>query len=95
MTEGLGYTHIRQMLPKANFSSQNPYWQRVLIPSVYPEYQPQKSARDFLYATTWELWREDVVGACFVRLASIATVRWNWLFSFKQQIQDLLRRKKP
>lgn len=98
MSEGVGYNHIREMLPKAQFSTRNPYWQRVKIPSVYPEYQPQKSARDFLYATTWELWADDVVGANFVRTAVRRTVRFNLRISLQKQVIALLdkpKEKKP
>lgn len=89
MTPGVGFEHLQAMMPKANFSPRNPYWQRVHIDKVYPYFQPQKSARDFLYATTWETWHEDVIGAMFVRQAHKRTLRINYFSHMRNHLRDV------
>lgn len=62
---GLG----QQYLPRPQFSLDNPYW-RIPEMGFRIEYRPRLSARDFLYATSWEINRRfDVHGANCVRVA--------------------------
>jgi hypothetical protein len=51
------------------FSSDNPHWPTDRFLFVRPEYRPQLTAHDFLFATTWELWKRDIHGAYCVRSA--------------------------
>lgn len=92
MSNGLG----RPFLPIPYFSLTNPYWanSNKVWDFIRPEFRPRNSARDFLYATTWELWRFDVHGAHLVR----ETIGRSHLFEFrlavKQQFKDLQKEKK-
>jgi hypothetical protein len=51
------------------FDSTNPYWNTERFLFVRPEYRPTFTAHDFLFATTWELWKRDIHGAYCVRSA--------------------------
>lgn len=78
MSPGLG----QPLLPRPQFSSNNPYWQR---PS---KLSPPLTARDFLYASMWEINRRfDVHGAACVRAATVLTVKLNWPFELRNQLQ--------
>ncbi len=85
-----------QYLPKPIFSTANPYWQdpRKFWGNIAPEIQPKLSARDFLYATTWEIWRWDVQGAYCVRQATVLTVRINWKLQWRSTIEKMLAKQK-
>src|SRR5271154_326393 len=87
---GLG----QQFLPKPQFSSVNPYWQDPAKSwGQFASYvRPLLSARDFLYATTWEIWRWDIHGAFCVRQATIRTVRINTRMQWRSQITDLWKK---
>lgn len=57
------------LLPRPQFSSDNPLWRIPQVQGLHRQYWPRLSARDFLYATTWEMYRRDVHGANCVRRA--------------------------
>lgn len=52
-------------------------------------YQPRNNAHDLFYATTWEINSIDVVAALFVRQATQLTVRMNFRFAIKTQLQEM------
>lgn len=80
---GLG----QPLLPRPEFSDMNPYWRDPRIKGVYPEYQPRLTAKDFYYASVWEIWRRfDVHMAYCVRQATVNTVRMNWWFDLRNQL---------
>ena len=89
MSTGLGHRY----LPRPEFSPNNPYWPdpRKL---PHPELAPKLSARDFLYATTWEMWHPDPHMAYCVRIATIETVRLNTFFGIRNQILALKSKEK-
>lgn len=67
-------------LPRPSFSSENPFWRIPQIEGIKKEYRPRLSARTFLYACTWELWRRDWFGANCVRRAMERTFWLNLRF---------------
>src|ERR1700675_2009875 len=77
--------------PRPQFSTANPYWQdpRKFFKGLAPEALPRLSARDFLYATTWEVWRPDIHGAYCVRSATQLTVRLNFRIGTVNQIKEM------
>lgn len=85
-----------QYLPKPQFSTVNPYWQdpRKFWGNIAPEVRPRMSARDFLYATTWEIFRWDIQGAYCVRSATQLTVRLNFRVGIVNQIKEKLHNEK-
>jgi hypothetical protein len=83
---GLG----QAFLPKPAFSTDNPYW---VDPARYwgwlpSQFWPKLSARDYLYATTWEIRRWDVHGAYCSREALINTIKVQWRFWLHQIIEQ-------
>ena len=76
-------------LPKPSFSEDNPYW-RSPKNSPHPRLLPRLTGQDFLYASTWEIWRRfDTRGAYCVRDAVVRTVKVNWFISLHNQIKLL------
>lgn len=70
----------RTSLPRPSFSSRNPYWQKITFLGVLPQFQPRLSARDFLYATAWEMAALDLHGAWCVRDATVKSICfYSWL----------------
>lgn len=92
MTPGLG----QQYLPRPQFSSENPYWYNPAErwPFLLPDYRPRMTAQDFLYATTWEIWRRDTHMANCIRIAMQRTLRINWYMGIRRDIQELLKSQK-
>jgi hypothetical protein len=86
----------QQFLPKPQFTSTNPYWwgKNDRNTFLWPEFRPQPTARDFLFATTWEIWHTDVHMANCVRIAVQRTVRINWHVGISRQIRELLKKEK-
>lgn len=86
----------QQFLPLPKFSSENPYWKDPAETHSFllPDYRPKLSAQDFLYASTWEIWRRDVHMANCVRVAVQRTVRINWYVGIRRQIRDILLKEK-
>jgi hypothetical protein len=79
----------QQFLPKPQFSSANPYWRNPADdwPFLLPDYRPKLSAQDFMFATTWEIWRPDWHMANLVRIATQRTVRINFLVLCRAQVK--------
>ena len=81
------------LLPRPNFSSDNPYWRN---PAdrwgwVMLEARPKLTAQDFLFATSWEMWRKDIHGACLVRQAMMRSFWVNMRFSklkYKEKVEN-------
>lgn len=87
---GLG----QKYLPRPSFSAANPYWRDPRIQGVYKEYQPKLSAQDFMYASTWEIWRRfDVHMAWCVRQATVDTIKLNWVFALRDQLKSIKKEK--
>lgn len=76
-------------LPHPQFSSSNPYWQKLEIPGVNPQCLPQLSWRDFLYANVWEMNKLDPHLAHCVRYTQQLTVRLNFWFSIRNQLKEI------
>lgn len=77
-------------LPAPNFSKHNPYWLPVTVIGVRPEFQPQLSWLDFLYASTWEQQAPDMLGAYCVRTANERSVKLFMYQSIRNQTKELL-----
>lgn len=92
---GLGQQYMSK-LPIPKFSSNNPYWKNPaeLWGWLRPEYRPRLSARDFLYATTWEIYKWDVHGAHLVRQATIRTIRINFRFEVWASVNRCLAQQR-
>jgi hypothetical protein len=77
--------------PQPNFSSDNPYWKPERFLFVFPEYRPKMNAQDFMYASTWEIYKRDIHGAACVRTAMQRSFWINLRFSrliFKEKPKD-------
>lgn len=86
----------QQFLPRPQFSSENPFW---FNPAekwgfLFADYRPRMTAQDFLYASTWEIWRRDTHMAYCVRKAVQRTVKINWYMGIRKQIQMLIQKEK-
>jgi hypothetical protein len=83
-------------LPKPQFSASNPYWWGKNDRNTFllPEFRPRPTARDFLYATTWEIWRPDWHMAYCIRIAMQRTVRINWHMGIARQLQKSTLKEK-
>lgn len=70
-------------LPRPQFHSQNPHWidKSRIWSFMRSGIRPRNTGHDFLYASTWELWQRDVVGARFVREAMQRSFWINLKFS--------------
>lgn len=86
----------QQFLPTPQFSSENPFWKNPAATHGFlsPAYRPRLSAQDFLYATTWEIWRRDHHMAYCVRVATQNTVNLNWHVGIRRQVRDILLKEK-
>ena len=79
----------QQFLPHPAFSPENPYWFNPAerYPFLHHDYRPRPTAKDFLYATNWEIWRRDTHMANCVRIATQRTVNLNWQMGIRRQLQ--------
>lgn len=75
-------------LPNPSFSSANPFWfdPAEKYPFLFHDYRPRPTAHDFLYATTWEIWRRDTHLAYCIRSAMQRTVKLNWHVGIARQL---------
>lgn len=78
-------------LHRPDFRSNNPYWQKLVVPGVNAEYQPRTTAHDFLFASIWEMRSPDIHAAYCVREATILTVRINSFVSIRNQLKEITR----
>jgi hypothetical protein len=86
----------QKYLPRPQFSSENPYWwgRDDRMTFLRHELRPKPTAKDFLYATTWEIWRRDVHMANCVRIAVQRTVRINFRVLCRAQIRAICLNQK-